>query len=94
MQDGIPMGKEDATNGVHSISTFIITTGMHVYTANKINECGMGRRHEQGKNTRTNYYLSFTSTCTVLLIDGATNSHSKETQEKTPLTDKGVRRDL
>ena len=57
---------------------------MLVYTANKSNECGTGQRHEQGKNTTTDYYLLFTSTYTVLLIDGATNIHSKITQEKTP----------
>ena len=36
------------------------------------------------ESTTTDYYLLFTSTYTVLLIDSATNIHSKETQKKTP----------
>ena len=67
MQDGIPIGRKDATNGVHLNQAHLFTTKHVCRQGNETKSCtytekaitGRGQRHEQGKALRPTiiYYL-------------------------------------
>ena len=90
MQDGTFKRERghDERDTLHT-RTFIIHVFKSKAVMYKSNECGTGQRHEQGKETTTDYYYYLHA-----LIDSSTSGHGATTftqkQKEDPLTGKGV----